>query len=98
MVTPTNRSPAGLLVCLVDPLSGRRASAARCANASCESLEHLEDSPPAGSDAVYPNREPRFAYLARRRRDPISRGASPDESSPPTKAPVMGRSNEKGMK
>lgn len=96
MAAPTDRSTAGLLVCLVDPVSNRHASVARCVGASCKALDQVGDPPPKERSTAYPGRTPRFAYVAKQREGSIERPTSPHELSPPMKTPVMDRSNEEG--
>jgi len=98
MAAPTDRSPAGLLVCLVDPLSDRHALAGRCVEASCATLDQADGSAQKERDAVYSGRMPRFVYLASHRERWMERTSSPHEISRPEEMPVIGRSNEEGVR
>ncbi len=96
MATRTNRSRAGLLVCLADPLSDSRGWSARCAEASCESSDHVEDSIQEDRGAASPRRIPRFFFIGMRREEPADRPTLPDEISRPKKTPVMAGQVRKG--
>lgn len=98
MATRPNRSEAGLLVCLADPLSDSRAWTERCVEPSCEPSGHVDDLPQEGPGAVSSKRIPRFSYMGMRRDEPTDSPVRPDETSTPKKTPVMGRSSEEEVK
>ena len=92
MATRTNRSRAGLLVCLADPLSDSRGWSARCVEASCKSSEHVEDSTREESGTASPRRIPQFPYRGMLREEPTDSSTSPDNISTPKKTPeTIGR-------
>ena len=98
MATRTNRSRAGFLVCLSDPVSDRHALARRCVEASCCAVDQVEDLPQWELGTVYPGRIPRFAYFVRQRQESIEQPASSKELVTATKTPVVRRSIEEGVK
>ena len=98
MAPRTNRSTAGPLVCLVDPLPDRNTPVGRCVDPSCGTRDPSETSTPGEVGTDYSGRLPRFAYLARRRSASIMRADSPSETTTPTKTPVIDRPVEEGVR
>jgi len=97
MAAPTERSPAGLLVCLGEPLPDRRTPVTRCVDPSCESLGQVKASPQDDREVVSSNRILRFVYWAIRREGSTGRTTSSHDISTPTKTPATGRTIEEGV-
>jgi hypothetical protein len=97
MAAPTDRSPAGLLVCLAELHPDRRAPATRCVKPSCEGPRQVKASPQDDREAVFSNRILRFAYWAIRREGSTGRTTSSHKISTPTKTLAMDRSIAEGV-
>jgi len=99
MADNTGRSVTGLLICLDHASPDRRASAARCTDASCGAEEdRVEGLSQWRPNTVYLGRIPRFAYFARRRRERAQRPDSLQDTVTLMKSPVVDQPIEDGVK